>query len=549
MRLSFVPLGLMLMVLTGAPALAIEDAPPASGATPDAATQAKLDLAHQMTRWVALLRDSLVAPRWMREGDRLVFWSREGKAGGTWVLAHAKTGDLKPLLSGEQLQQQLSALLGKPVTAPRFFDVAFTPDEQGIVFQLEGKTFGLGLTGGRVTLLSPEDRAALTMSPVHFLAPRGGALAIQRQDGFAVLDSAGATVVERTGEEHLDWRIPERAWSPDGRFLAVWREDSRAVHQVPVVDYSSAREKVTMVPYAKTGTPLPRSEFHLVEVATGRVTRIPPIEGETYDWFAGWNPEGTEALGLHLSRDAKRLDLTAVDPTSGKRRHVLREERPETFVTGLDFAVGGWAKQVTALPEGRGYLWMSERDGWRHVYAYDRAGKLVRQLTRGAFPVHEVVGVAPKGDALYVLASADSGAPYEHLFYRGSLKGGALTRLSSGSGMHRITLSPSGRYYVDAWSSRTQPRLRELVSVEGGNRVRLTTADASEVEALGPRSAWRCRRSRRPAPASPCAAPRTTAGRHQRRRRRPSPDYGARSWSRPGYRCAMRPAPRRSRPT
>lgn len=488
MRFPFVPLGLVLTALTGAPVLAVDDAPlpfATSGATPDARVQAKLDLADRVLRRVQLLRDSLVAPRWLREGDRLVFWSREGKDGGTWVLAHARTGELKPLLSGAQLRQQLSALLGKPITAPRFFDVALAPDEQGIVFQLEGKTFGLGLSGGRVTLLSPEDRAALTLSPEHFLAPKGGALAVQRQGGFAVLDAKGATVVERTGKANLDWRIPERPWSPDGRFLAVWRDDLRAVHQVPVVDYSTALEKVTTVPYAKSGTPLPRAELHLVDVATGRVTRIPPVEGETYDWFAGWNPEGTEALCLHLSRDAKRLDLTAVEPESGQRRHVLREERPETFVTGLDFAVGGWAKQVTALPGGRGYLWMSERDGWRHVYAYDRLGKRARQLTRGAFPVHEVVGVAPTGDALYVLASADSGAPYEHLFYRGSLKGGPLKRLSSGSGMHRITLSPSGRYYVDAWSSRTQPRLRELVSVEGGKRVRLTESDASEFEALG----------------------------------------------------------------
>ncbi|MCP3165750.1 S9 family peptidase [Myxococcus sp. QH3KD-4-1] len=488
MRFPFMPLGVVLATLTGAPVLAL-DGDARSVTTyepiPEASVQAKLDVADQFTRRVDLLRDSLVLPRWLREGDRLVFWAREGKDGGTWVLAHARTGELKPLVSGEQLREQLSALLGKPVTAPRFFDFAFTPDEQGIVFRWEGKTFGLGLTGSRITLLSPEDRTALRLSPEHFLAPRGGALAVQRQGGFAVLGADGATVVERTGETNLDWRIPERPWSPDGRFLVVWRDDVRAVHQVPVVDYSDALEKVTTVPYAKTGTPIPRSELHVVEVATGRVTRIPPVEGETYDWFAGWNPEGTEALCLHLSRDAKRLDLTAVTPGTGQRRRVLREERPETFVTGLDFATGGWAKQVTALPDGRGYLWMSERDGWRHVYAYDRAGKLLRQLTRGAFPVHEVVGVAPQGDALYVLASADSGAPYEQLFYRGSLKGGALKRLSSGSGMHRITLSPSGQYYVDAWSSRTQPRLRELVSLEGGKRVRLTTADASELEALG----------------------------------------------------------------
>jgi dipeptidyl aminopeptidase/acylaminoacyl peptidase len=96
-----------------------------------------------------------------------------------------------------------------------------------------------------------------------------------------------------------------------------------------------------------------------------------------------------------------------------------------------------------------------------------------------------VAGVAPRGDAVFVLASADSGAPYEHLLYRGSLKGGALKRLSSGSGMHRIILAPSSGYYVDAWSSRVQPRLRDVASTDGSTRLRLTTADASALTELG----------------------------------------------------------------
>ncbi|PTL81583.1 DPP IV N-terminal domain-containing protein [Vitiosangium sp. GDMCC 1.1324] len=481
----------LLLTLASAPAVALGEWGPdsASDPTPDPQLQARLDLADQLGGMPGLIRDSLVAPKWLREGDRLIFWAREGKDGGTWVLADARTGALKPLVSGEQLREQLTALLGKPITAPRFFEVAIAPDQRGIVFRLEGRTFGLGLSGGRVTLLPEGDRAALMLSREHFLAPEGGAVAVQRGNGFAVLGADGRPVVERSEEEdHVSWRIPENPWSPDGRYLVVWRHDARNVHKVPVVDYSTALEKVTWVPYAKSGTPLPRAELHVVEAATGKVTKAEPTEGETHDAYAGWNPEGTEALCLHLSRDGKQLDLTAVEPGSGKRRRVLREERPETFVAGLDMEVGGFAKQVTVLPGGRGYLWMSERDGWRHVYLHDRTGKRVRQLTKGSFPVHEVVGVEPGGDAIYVLASADSGAPYEQLLYRGSLKGGPLKRLSSGSGMHRITLSPSARYYVDAGSSRTQPRFRELASTAtgaAGGSVRLTTADASEAEALG----------------------------------------------------------------
>ncbi|MCP3138596.1 S9 family peptidase [Pyxidicoccus xibeiensis] len=480
---SPVSLVLVLTLWVGLPVQAL--AAEASGAAPDARLRERLDVAEAFSRLPFHIHDSLVAPRWLRDGDRVVFWAREGKDGGTWVLAHARTGELKPLLSGEELRAQLSRLLGKPVQAPRFFEVAITPDEQGIVFRLEGRSFRLGLTGGQVTALEQDDRTAWALSREHFLAPRGGAVAVRRERGFAVLGADGGTVVERAGEEHLDWRIPQKPWSPDGRFLVVWRDDVRQVHKVPVVDYSDALEKVTLVPYTKSGTPLPRTELHVVEAATGRVSQIAPVEGETHDWFVGWWPDRGEALFLHLSRDGKRLDLTAVEPVSGKRRRVLREERPETFVAGLDLAAEGWAKQVTPLPGGRGFLWMSERDGWRHVHLYDSEGRPVRQLTRGAFPVHEVVGVEPGGDALYVLASADKGAPYEQLLYRGSLKGGALKRLSSGSGMHRVSFAPSGKYYVDAWSSRTQPRLRELVSTDGRTRLRLTAADASAAVALG----------------------------------------------------------------
>ncbi|MFY0564076.1 DPP IV N-terminal domain-containing protein [Archangium lansingense] len=485
MRCFFLCLGILLAPATVTPALALASGEPAAAVTPDAQLQARLDLADRFVRRLELIRDSLPPPRWLREGDQLVFWSGMELDSGTWVLVSARTGAMKPLLPSAELRLQLSRLVGKTVQLPRWMDFAIAPDQRGIVFRFEGQSFGLSLSDGRVTALDPTDRAALKLSRSNLLSPEGQSVAVQREGGFAVLGGDGRTQVERSGEENYDWQLPDKAWSPNGRFLMVWRNDLRGVHKIPLVDYTSALERVTLAPYVKAGTPLARSELYVVEPATGRVTRIPPSEGETYDWFAGWRPDGGEALILHLSRDGKRLELSAVEPSSGKSRRLLREERLESFVGGLDFAVEGWARQVTPLPDNTGFLWMSERDGWRHVYLYDYAGKLVRQVTRGAFPVHQVAGVAPKGDAVFLLASADSAAPYEHLFYRGSLKGGALKRLSSGSGMHGISLSPSGGYYIDAWSSRVQPRLRDVASTDGKTRFRLTTADASALAELG----------------------------------------------------------------
>ncbi len=485
MRCFFSCLGMLLPLVLGTPVLAHASDAPALAVAPGDPLQARLDLSDRFNRFPELIRDTLHPPQWLRDGEQLVFWSAVGPHSGTWVRANARTGTQTPLLSSAELQRQLSQWVGKSVSPPPWMNFAIAPDQRGIVFQVEERTFGLGLSEGRVTALPPTDLAALALSWGNHLSPEGDAIAVQRGDGFAVLGAEGRTRLERDGEEHHGWRIPEHAWSPNGRFLGVWREDLRGVHKIPIVDYASALERVSLVPYVKTGTPLGRSTLHVVEPATGRVTPLPPSEAETYDWLAGWRPDGSEALLLSLSRDGKRLELSAVDPVSGKRRRVLREERLESFVGGLDFATEGWDQQLTPLPDNSGFLWMSERDGWRHVYLYDYQGKLVRQVTRGAFPVHQVAAVAPKGDALFLKASAESASPYEHLLYRTSLKGGALKRLSSDSGMHRLTLSPSGGHFLETWSSRTQPRLRDVVSADGKTRFRLTTADVSALTELG----------------------------------------------------------------
>lgn len=446
-------------------------------AAPSDSVEARLALADEYTRFPSRIRDTLFPPRWLPDGERLVYWSVVGPHSGTWVVIDARTQATEPLLPAGELAAQLSQLLGKQVKLPD--NLGFTLALDKLVFQIEERTFALGLSDRRVAALAPTDLAALELSSDALLSPDRKAVAVPRAGGFAVLDGSGRTLLERRGEESYEWQLPAGAWSPDGRFLLVIRNDARAVHRIPIVDYTSALERVKMVPYSKVGTPLVRSELYVVEPATGRVTKVPPPAQETYDWHAGWRPDSSEALVLHLSRNGKRLDLAAVDAATGATRLVVREERQESFVGALDFAEGGWALQVTPLQDNRRFLWMSERDGWRHVYLYDYAGKVERQITTGAFPVHQVLGVAKEGDAVFVLASAEPSAPYDRLLYRTSLAGGALTRLSQEQGIHRVFLSPSGRYYADGHSTRTQPRVWDLGYADGRTSFRYAEADAS----------------------------------------------------------------------
>jgi dipeptidyl aminopeptidase/acylaminoacyl peptidase len=302
--------------------------------------------------------------------------------------------------------------------------------------------------------------------------------------GIVIRDSAGRVALRVTAEDRYGWGGAPRRWSPDGRFMMAERFDQRAVHRIPFVDYGTAIERVQMVAYAKSGTPLPRTEFHVMDPAAGQVRHVLVDTAEAYAWFIGWR-NNTEALVLRLSRDAKTLELLAVDAATAKARQVVVERRPESFVAGLDFATGGFLRAVTVLPDGEHFVWFSERDGWRHAYLYSFDGRLVRQLTRGPFPVHGVALADPRGRGLYVVASGDTTRPYDQHVYRVGLDGRGWRQLTQQPGMHDPVFAPNGEYFVDRHSSVDRPAASELRRADGSLVRVLETADVSALTAIG----------------------------------------------------------------
>jgi dipeptidyl aminopeptidase/acylaminoacyl peptidase len=307
---------------------------------------------------------------------------------------------------------------------------------------------------------------------------RGNWTAQTPNGDLVVSDAAGGTRLKLSGAENHGWGLPPRAWNHDRRFFIAIRADTREIHKVPIVDYSSAIERVTYAPYPKTGTSLRQDELHVVDPAAG-VAR--PVQLDTRDatiWFLGWRRTVAEAVVMRLSRTGKRLDLFAIKP-DGTTRLLAHDERPETFVGALDFTTSDWPWQVTALSDDSGFLWMSERDGWRHVYHYGYDGALKKQLTSGAFPVHRVVHVDSARRQVYVIASGDSARPYDRHVYRVGLGGTGFTALTSTPGQHDPVFSSSGSFFIDSYSSLTQPHTVELRRTDGTLIKRLGQATAA----------------------------------------------------------------------
>lgn len=477
--------GLAILLAPATAAFAVQSsAQPAPWATPSprgGEFERKRAIAHKAADPRSLIKDAYDSPRWFRDGHRFLRWAASGANEGTWTIVDAQSKVDRPVLSRQELAAQLATLLGKPVPTPKAVNYALTPDEQSVVFTMAGRAFSLDLAGGRVSEAGPGNLAVLQLTGGK-LSPDGRLAAVGEKGGFS-LKSSRSTIVERKGQEFYEWNLPDKPWSPDGRFMMVSRLDKRKVHKIPIIDYSGPLEKVGSHPYPKTGTPLPPAEYYLVNAATGRMLQASGTKAEGYYFHSGWWPDSSEALILFLSRDGKRLDLRAVNPATGASRLVLREENTKTFVGDLNFIWIGEKRQVTPLPDNKGFLWLSERDGWRNIYLYDRAGKLQRQLTSGNFVVHQVLK-ATTAEA-YFVASIDGDAPNDRHIFRVGLGDGQVTRLSKDPGFHQATFSPTGAYFADSHSAPTRPRVSEIFSADGSFAFRYAQADVSELLKLG----------------------------------------------------------------
>lgn len=424
---------------------------------------------------------------------------------GTSLVAGALALFWVPLVTA---QGQDSPQLARALERAERFDAAMGPKPQPAAKWLEGDRLAYSPSGkapwavldaaaARVLESDVADAAvggpaaggALPLGLASFepatSGPANSSWSAQATNGdLIVSDSAGATRLTLSGAPNYGWGLAPRAWNPARTHLLAIRRDERKIHKIPIVDYSSAIERVTFAPYPKTGTPLPVDELHIVDPAAGAAR---PVQLDTRDatiWMLGWRSTVAEAIVMRLSRTGKRLELFAIE-ASGATRLLASDERPATFVGALDFTTENWAWQVTALPDDSGFLWMSERDGWRHVYHYGYDGALKKRVTSGTFPVHRVVRLDAARRQIYVIASGDSARPYDRHVYRVGLDGTGFTALTSVPGQHEPVFSSSGNFFIDSYSSLAEPQTVELRRTDGTLIKRLGQASTAALAEVG----------------------------------------------------------------
>lgn len=276
-------------------------------------------------------------------------------------------------------------------------------------------------------------------------------------------------------------------WSPNSKVIMAYKVRPGEEHKIYFVESSPADQfqpKLQSRDYLKPGDQLPFKSPQLFVVASKKQIPVAvDLFQEQYD-LSGieWKDDSSAFTFEYNQRGHQVYRVLEVNATTGKVKAIIEETSP-TFV-----AYSGKRYRYD-IKKSNEIIWASERDGWNHLYLYDAiTGKVKNQLTKGNWPVREVLKVDEEKKQIYFTASGldKDQDPYLLQFCRIDFNGKNFTRLTTENGNHKVTFSPDYKYYVDQYSRVDAAPITVLKSIDTQKTiVEMQKADISALEKTG----------------------------------------------------------------
>jgi dipeptidyl aminopeptidase/acylaminoacyl peptidase len=487
-----------------------------------------------------VFRDS-VDPQWQADGQSFWYRVKTGRGSHEFVFVHAATGEVQraatfealTLPEPEPLRTSASQLESRPsrrtgVSSGLRFVNTLDTEIETFWIDPSGKAISYGrvaangereqhtfdghvwmlatLTGERLGVI--EARASITKVLIDAAArepdekprrrPGRGPTSPDGQWSVQV-ESDHVQLTNKNTQETRTLRVQlgegERlrgsaSWSPSSKAFVLSAAAEVSQRRVSIVESTPENQLQPTIKefnYVKPGDPLPNPRLVLFRISEDEGLLIDDALFAqpftlSHDISVNWSPTKDECYFSYNERGHQCYRILALNAETGAVRVVV-EETSKTFI---DYNQKTWRE---FLHESGELLWMSERDGWCHLYRYDlESGSLKNRLTEGAWPVREVLHVDAENRQVWFMASglrADEDPYHKHLC-RVNFDGSEFVRLTEGDGNHSIEFSPNRAWFVDRWSRADHPPVHELRRSDDGSLVaELERADVAALLAAG----------------------------------------------------------------
>jgi dipeptidyl-peptidase-4 len=459
----------------------------------------------------------VVRAQWLDDGR---FWYRDADSDGvTYILVDPAKGTRAPAFDQDKLAAALNAaskgVIKDDAKHLAASDLSLSDGDGVLTLFYSGVPYRCDLRANPevCTRLISADTTARNSehaekAPPLTLSPNKKLGAFIRDWNLWVRDMTTGTETQLTTDglkdygyatDNAGWIHSDAAillWSPDSTKIATFQQDQRKTGEMYLVPVGNSHPKLQAWKYPLVGDKdVTMIERVIIDVPTKRLVRLKmpadqhrsslcdnvACNGTTWD-DVEWSPDDTHLAFVSTSRDHKQEWLRVADTSTGEVREVMGETTPKFYESGNGKI--NWHY----LPNSNQILWFSERDDWGNLYLYDlTTGQLKNQITHGPGDVTQVLYVNEETRTIYFLGvgkEADRDPYFQH-FYSVHFDGTGQRLLTPENADHNIRVSQDGRFFVDSYSTPTQPQTTVVRNNEGKTVMDVARQDISKLQAYG----------------------------------------------------------------
>ena len=390
------------------------------------------------------------------------------------------------------------------------FSYSFSPDQTKLLLKKNSKKLWRHSSYGSYYVydIKSESLTPVTSDPdslrnVKF-SPDSNKLAFVRNDNnlylFDLINIREEQLTFDGSEDilngHFGWVYEEEfgtydsyKWSPNSEFIAFIREDQTYVKEYALVDYEAQYPVVKYIRYPKTGEDNPIVSISILDLKNKEYRSVHLPKTAYYIPDIIWQTNSSNLYFATLNRKQNDWNLYKYDFDTNRGDLILNDSN-ESWIDRDPFIVPGeigtWTTKggfSFAILENGEILWLSEKDGFSHIYRNRPDGRPINQVTRGDWEVNNISAIDTKNEIIYFSGKKETET--ENHLYSIKFNGSRLKRLTKEKGSHSSSFSPTLNYFINSFSSFTVPP-KTFLREDSGKIVRvLRETDKSKFDSYG----------------------------------------------------------------